>query len=181
MLQPALILSVVFLALPANAEDSGAKVDFERDVRPVLVAHCYACHGPNKQKSGLRLDRKSDALKGGDSGQVVVPGKGAESLIVQLTSGQDADRVMPPKGPRLTSEQIGTLRTWIDQGAAWPEAKTDDDGRSWWSLQPLIQAIGSSAELGPEDPGPQSDRCLHPAVAAERRGFRRLPRPTAGP
>ena len=68
----------------------------------MLVKHCFACHGPSKQKGGLRFDRRSAALKGGDSGPAIVPGQGAESLIVQLTSGEEADRVMPPKGERLT-------------------------------------------------------------------------------
>ena len=51
-------------------------IDFDRDVRPLFVQHCYACHGPDKQKGGLRLDRKADALEGGDDGAVIVAGQG---------------------------------------------------------------------------------------------------------
>src|SRR5437899_3217250 len=74
---------------------AGRPIDFDRDVRPLFVQHCYACHGPDKQKGGLRLDRKADALKGGDDGPVIVRGKAAESPLVRLTAGLEADRVMP--------------------------------------------------------------------------------------
>src|SRR5437016_4461165 len=61
-----------------------AKVDFARDIQPIFIKRCYECHGPDKQKSGLRLDRKSDALKGGKSGKpLLVGGKSAESEIIQ--------------------------------------------------------------------------------------------------
>ena len=115
---------------------AGPRVDFERDVRPILVTHCLNCHGPSKQKGGIRFDRKTAALGGGDSGPAIIPGKGAESPIVQLTSGLEEDRVMPPKGPRLSAQQVGLLRDWIDQGASWSGASGDDDGRDWWSLRP---------------------------------------------
>src|SRR3954452_4023787 len=100
MARPALLLA--HLTAPAVAADLpppvGRRVGFEQDVRPIFVKHCYTCHGPDKQRGGLRLDRKADALKGGDDGPVVVPGKSAESPLVRLTAGLDPDRVMPPKG-----------------------------------------------------------------------------------
>ena len=61
-------------------------------------------------------------LKGGDSGPVVVPGKSAESLLIALVQGLDPDSVMPKKGSRLTPEQVGVLRAWIDQGLQWEPA-----------------------------------------------------------
>ena len=61
---------------PANR-----RIDFARDVRPLFVKHCFSCHGPDKQRSGLRLDRKADALKGGDDGAAIVAGKSADSLL----------------------------------------------------------------------------------------------------
>ncbi|HKB01792.1 MAG TPA: PSD1 and planctomycete cytochrome C domain-containing protein [Gemmataceae bacterium] len=138
MLRPALLLALT--AAPAIAADlpppAGRRVEFERDVRPLLVKQCLACHGPDKQRGGLRLDRKADALKGGDDGPVLVPGKSADSPIIRLTAGLDPDRVMPPKGERLTAEQVGILRAWIDQGAEWPGGDSADP-RDWWSLRPL--------------------------------------------
>lgn len=137
---PRLALALVLIAGPAVAADlpppAGRRVEFDRDVRPILVKHCLACHGPDKQRGGLRLDRKADALKGGDDGAVIVPGKSADSPLVGLTAGLDPDRVMPPKGERLTAEQVGVLRAWIDQGAEWPGSASGDP-RDWWSLRPL--------------------------------------------
>src|SRR3954447_21074364 len=94
-------------------------VDFQKDVRPILATSCYEGHGERKQKAGLRLDRKADALHGGDDGPVIVPGDGAASLLVRNVAGVDPDTLMPPagKGKRLTPEQVGILRAWIDQGA----------------------------------------------------------------
>ena len=66
---------------------------------------------------------------------MILPGKGAESPLVRLAAGAEPDRVMPPKGERLTADQLATLRAWIDQGAGWPRAAADD-GRDWWSLRP---------------------------------------------
>src|SRR5688500_4329012 len=94
-------LAALLFAAPALAELPPAArrpVDFDRDVRPLFVKHCYSCHGPDKQRGGVRLDRKADALQGGDNGAVIVPGKGADSPLVRLTAGLEADRVMPPKG-----------------------------------------------------------------------------------
>jgi cytochrome c553 len=135
---------VVLLAVPArnpgvDTPGSPRRVEFDRDVRPILAKHCFACHGPDKQRGGLRLDRKADALKGGDIGPVIVPGKAAESLLVRLAAGADPDRLMPPKGERLTAEQLATLRAWIDQGADWPGATDTDNPLDWWSLKPLAK------------------------------------------
>jgi mono/diheme cytochrome c family protein len=113
-------------------------VDFQKDLQPIFQKSCYQCHGPDKQKNEFRLDRKTAALKGGDSGPAIVPGKSAESLLVQLVAGADPDRLMPQKGERLTSEQIGVLRAWIDQGAPWP-GDDEPNPLDWWSLKPLAK------------------------------------------
>lgn len=123
------------------AADPVRKIDFEQDVRPILAKACFSCHGPDKQKGGLRLDVKADALKGGDSGAAVVAGKPAESLLLKLASGEEADRVMPPKGDRLTKEQLATLKLWIEQGAEWKGSDATADRRDWWSLKPLTKPV----------------------------------------
>jgi mono/diheme cytochrome c family protein len=147
------LLLVTILAAPVAGADlppaADRPIDFDRDVRPLFVKHCYACHGPEKQKAGLRLDRKADALKGGDDGAVIVAGKGADSPLVKFTAGLEADRVMPPKGERLTAEQIGVLRAWVDQGAKWPDAAEAEDPRDWWSFRPLAKPL--PPKLSPED------------------------------
>jgi mono/diheme cytochrome c family protein len=108
-------------ALAMAAGQAEPKVDFTRDVRPILEAKCFACHGAKHSKGGLRLDVKQQALLGGDSGQVIKSGHANESLLLQLVSGADPKKVMPPAGPRLTPAQVKVLRDWIDQGATWPE------------------------------------------------------------
>jgi hypothetical protein len=118
--------STTFLAANSNVSKlppaSGKQVDFLKDIQPILVNTCYECHGAEKQKGGLRLDIKESALKGGDSGPLLVSGKSSESLLIQAVAGTKEDLAqMPKKRDPLTPEQIGLLRAWIDQGATWPE------------------------------------------------------------
>ncbi|MBI3849661.1 MAG: DUF1553 domain-containing protein [Verrucomicrobia bacterium] len=118
---------------------SSKAVDFVKDIRPIFEASCYKCHGPEKQKSEFRLDVKAAALKGGEHGQDIVFGKSAESPLIHFVAGLVEDMQMPQKGERLTAEQIGLLRAWIDQGAKWPEgidAKTVKSKSDYWVFQP---------------------------------------------
>src|SRR5881392_3563210 len=92
------------------------KIDFEKDVQPVLSQKCYSCHGEDAQQSGLRLDKRQNALRGGDYGPVIIPGKSAESKLIRRLVNGDGGLQMPPTGP-LSDEEIGILRAWIDQGA----------------------------------------------------------------
>lgn len=92
------------------------KVDFEKDVQPILAQKCHSCHGEEAQQSGLRLDRRQAAMRGGDYGPVILPGKSAESKLIRRLVGGDGGLQMPPTGP-LADEEIGILRAWIDQGA----------------------------------------------------------------
>src|ERR1051325_9271854 len=107
---------------PANAAQSPAlpppaskKIDFAKDIQPIFAERCYNCHGPNKHEAEFRLDSKDIALKGGELGPAIVPGKSGESLLVQAVGGLKPDLIMPRKGERLSSEQVGLLRAWIDQ------------------------------------------------------------------
>ncbi|MFN3652789.1 MAG: PSD1 and planctomycete cytochrome C domain-containing protein [Armatimonadota bacterium] len=114
------------------------KVDFVRDIRPILNAKCVACHGPAKLMGGLRLHNRADALAGGDSGAAIVPGKGAESRLVHYVAGAVDGKLMPPAGERLSAEQVGLLRAWIDQGAEWPASADAETPRNpHWAFQPV--------------------------------------------
>lgn len=119
------------------------RVDFSRDIQPLLSQHCYGCHGPDKQKGDLRWDVKESAFKTGDHGPIIVPGKSSSSRVIVLVSGLDPDSVMPPRGERLTTEQIGLLRAWIDQGAVWPASATvaakAADKRNHWAFKPPVR------------------------------------------
>lgn len=94
-------------------------VDYNQHVKPILAAKCFGCHGQAQQQSGLRLDLRQNALRGGDYGAVIVPGNSAESKLILRLTGSDAGLQMPPTGP-LPPEDIGVLRAWIDQGADMP-------------------------------------------------------------
>jgi hypothetical protein len=115
------------LAQPAITPEQAAQlpqpaahsVSFSQEIKPILEASCIKCHGRGKDKGGFRIDTRETALRGGDSGAAILPGKSAESLLIALVQGVDADNFMPKKGARLTAEQIGLLRAWIDQGATW--------------------------------------------------------------
>ncbi len=116
-------------------------VDFAQQIQPLLRKHCYACHGPDKQKGGLRLDDRQTALQGGDRGPILVAKESGKSLILRLITGQDEEiGPMPPTGERLSQAEIDLLRRWIDEGAAWPDTGLSGKRSNHWSFQPLSQA-----------------------------------------
>jgi hypothetical protein len=120
----ALILSASHLYADDLPPASKAPVDFARDIQPILAKACYRCHGEKAIKGGLALDARESALKGGDNGPAILPGKSDKSRLIRFVSGIDDDIVMPPlgSGEMLTDQQVGVLRAWIDQGAQWPDA-----------------------------------------------------------
>jgi ankyrin repeat protein len=99
-------------------------VDFARDVQPILVERCVGCHGPTRQESGYRVDRRSDAFRGALR-PTIVPGSSDGSVFYQRVSGTRRGLQMPPTGP-LSSVEMETLRRWIDEGARWPDALAND-------------------------------------------------------
>ena len=104
------------LLLPVNFLQAADPVDYLRDVKPILTARCVACHGPFKQRSGLRLDTAALIRKGGKRGLVIVPGKAADSRLLERVTATDETERMPPEEPPLTAAQVAVLRAWIDQG-----------------------------------------------------------------
>src|SRR5689334_2172439 len=114
-----LISALPFVPLAAQPQLPPAAtrtVDYLADVKPLLAQNCYACHGPEVQQSGLRLDLRQNALRGGDYGPVIVPGKSADSRLIRRLVDGDGGMQMPPTGA-LAADEIGLLRAWIDQGA----------------------------------------------------------------
>jgi hypothetical protein len=95
-------------------------VDFIRDIQPILQNTCYECHGAKKTKAHLRLDSRDGIMKGGETGAIVVPGNGERSVIVRRLLGLDGEDRMPKDGDPLPGAQIALIRSWIDQGAVWP-------------------------------------------------------------
>ena len=125
-------LCVLVAAVPLR----GAAPDFNRDIRPILARHCLGCHGPEKQESGLRVDRRQSLLVGGDSGDPAVrPGKPASGELVRRITSRDPEMMMPPKGARLDAAAVRTISEWIQRGAVMPD---DADPReTHWSFRPL--------------------------------------------
>lgn len=120
-----LVLRLVVVLLGAAAPEAAAAADdagvefFEKKVRPVLVAHCYECHGPDKQEAGLQVDTVGGMLRGGDQGPAVVPGDPDASLLIKGLRYDDVDFQMPPKG-KLAAEKIKALEDWVKMGAPAP-------------------------------------------------------------
>ena len=138
------------LALFAAEAFAAGGVDYRNDVRPILAEHCYECHGPDAQKSGLRLDTVAAAREGGYNGAAVVAGNSGESLLIAAITGSGDVQKMPPERPPLSDAQIAVLKAWIDQWAAAPAddapAASKEGANKHWSFQPLTaQAIPAVA------------------------------------
>ncbi|MEY4201859.1 MAG: hypothetical protein RLZZ265_3599, partial [Verrucomicrobiota bacterium] len=141
-----LYLAALAAALPLSA--APAKLDFNRDIRPILSDNCFACHGPDTQKikGGLRLDSKEAALKPGKSGvPAILPGKPDKSEVLKRVSTKDPHDLMPPadSGKQLTSAQKEMLRRWITEGANYS---------AHWAFAPLqrpvVPATGGRSAVG---------------------------------
>ncbi len=109
-------------------------IDYVRDIKPILKTNCYRCHGPLKSESGLRLDTRALALKGGENGPAFMAGDAGKSkLIARITGGDDTR--MPPAGDRLSAKDIEILKSWIAAGAVSPADEQAEDPRAHWSFQ----------------------------------------------
>ncbi len=146
-----LLAALLVCPAPIRATDPPTPpVSFTRDVKPILARHCVSCHGADKQKGGLRLDRKADALAGGDSGKAIIPGKAADSHLMKLVTSDDPDTRMPPKKPALAAAEVATLRAWIDQNADWPDdGSATANAADWWSFRPVkVSAVPKNPDAG---------------------------------
>ena len=124
----------VAAAKPAGG--SAAVPDFLKDIQPILQANCTRCHGPELQRSSLRLDSRSGALRGGLSGPVIVAGKGDASPIVQRLAGRITPR-MPFEGPPLPESEIARIKAWIDAGATGPDDSVAAERKHWAYVKPV--------------------------------------------
>jgi hypothetical protein len=134
-----LALGLVLAGRPALAEEP--RIDYLRDVKPILTARCYACHGALKQKGKLRLDTAALMREGGAQGPAIVVGKSAESRLIDRVSRTD-ERRMPPEaeGEALSAKEITVLKQWIDQGAVAPVAeKPEPDPREHWAFRAPVR------------------------------------------
>src|SRR5436190_15256256 len=146
------LLSLVPLLAAAPQSDHAGVEFFEKKIRPILVEHCYKCHGKDaeKIKGGLLLDTREGLLKGGDTGPALVAGDPENSLLIKSVRYADENLQMPPKGKKLAAEQIADLETWIKIGAPDPRTeKVVASGpplsdpvrvRNHWAFQPIKES-----------------------------------------
>ncbi len=166
-------ISVAFLLLTFVLRvEAAEKVQFNRDVRPILSGNCFFCHGPDEKKreADLRLDVRESALADRDGVKAIVPGKPDESELLTRILSHDKDEAMPPpksKKPPLTAQQIATLRRWIEQGAEY---------EGHWAFLPLREEAPFAVKDGawPKNP---IDRFI--LARLEREGLK--PSPEADP
>jgi cytochrome c553 len=188
---PRLPLAALLALFAGRAAADPAQAEFfERRIRPVLVAECLGCHSDaaeakKKLRGGLKLDTRAGVLAGGDTGPAVVPGKPAESLLLQSLR-YDGDLKMPPKG-KLPDAVVKDFETWIKGGAFDPREATVaarktgmsvEDGRRFWAYRPVadppVPAVKDAAwpanaidrfilaklEAAGRTPSPDADRVM---------------------
>ncbi len=153
-LSPLVVSAFLIAALPAPAAEqkspprpdatvTATALTFERDVRPILRAHCFDCHGSqNVRKGGLDLRLRRFMAKGGESGPAITPGHPEESyLLDRLKAGE-----MPPGDQKLSAAEIGIIESWIRAGALTAQQEPTDlsaaaqitaDDRAFWCFQPI--------------------------------------------
>jgi hypothetical protein len=194
MQRVALATILLAVSIPVSGADketpfSAADLEFfEKNVRPVLVEHCYECHSAkgDEIEGGLRLDYREGHLKGGDTGAAIVPGKPEASRLVKAVSYADVDLQMPPEG-KLPAAKIAALTEWVKRGAPWPQeavvrtgdaptfdlAKRKAEHWCWqpirnpklpetknpfWTTQPLDSFVLAKLEEAGIDPAKTADR-----------------------
>lgn len=131
------------LALLIAAPAAAVPVDFVREIQPILQQHCCECHGAEKQRSGLRLDIRSEAFKGGELyGEAIIPGAPADSPLIQFVRDDEGDLIMPPDDPRLSAAEVALLTRWVEEGAIWPDGVDTAelvDRTDHWSFKPVVR------------------------------------------
>lgn len=136
---PAPLACVLAGVLSLGAVPSGS--DPASKAHALLAERCVSCHGLEKQKGGLRLDSREGLLAGGDSGPAIVLSNATASLLYSNVAGLNPDSVMPPKGERLTANEIALLTDWINSGARWSaDAATPVAASEHWSFKPVARS-----------------------------------------
>lgn len=134
----AVFCSAVLASDWASADD---KVDYVKQIKPILSAKCYSCHGALKQEAELRLETRSLMLEGGDSGEAIVAGDADASFLIERITADEDERMPPPEeGGALSAEEIALIRTWINQGAESPHEETPGDPREHWAFTKPVRA-----------------------------------------
>jgi hypothetical protein len=160
-------LITVLTSLFASARQTASKVNFDRDIKPVLERSCYGCHGPAKAMSQLRLDDRGLAMR------VINPGNAKTSRLMARILGEGGEVQMPLGGPPLSPTDIELIRNWIDQGADWPASPATKKHWSFnapsrpalpavkdrsWVKNPIDNFVLAKIEEHGLTPSPEADR-----------------------
>lgn len=152
-MKKASVTAAVGVLLAGRLLAADAKVDFAKDIQPILQQQCFKCHGEEKQKGKLRLDSREAALKGGKNGPAFVANDAAKSeLFRRVTLPKSDDDFMPSEGEPLPKAQLDLIRDWINQGATWPES--------------AVASKGDTKPKGP--PGPALPADFKPSAAEQK-------------
>ncbi|MGB0582342.1 MAG: c-type cytochrome domain-containing protein, partial [Limisphaerales bacterium] len=169
IIQPSVIAAAIAVAMiPAQVR---GKVDFNRDIKPILSNKCFTCHGPDQdeRKAGLRLDLRDGAVGTDAKKSVIVEGKPELSELIRRVTTSDEDDIMPPadQGKRLTAREVRLLDGWISDGAKYdahwsytqvqrPDAPVSSDSK--WARGEIDQFILRSLRARSLTPSPEADR-----------------------
>ncbi len=152
------------------ADKKSAEVNFIRDIKPLLAANCYQCHGPDekKRKGDLRLDRRADAFRETDGERLIAAGNAAKSEFFRRLATNDKSERMPPakSGRKLSTEQIELFKRWIDQGATW---------QKHWAFESLARSALPDVK---DDVWPRTDIDRFVLARLEQEGLQPAPRAT---
>lgn len=142
MIRISSVFGLCVLACVNPPELSAAeKVDYLKQIKPILAEKCYACHSALKQEAELRLETRELMLNGGDSGTVLSPGKPAESLILERILAKEDEQMPPPEeGSRLSDHEIELIKAWIAQGAESPKEAIPGSPKEHWSFVAPVKA-----------------------------------------
>lgn len=172
------VVALVLLPVTLVMADEIPKVDYSRQIKPLLSKHCQECHGPLKQQSGLRVDSGRGLRNGGDSGPAIVPKDAGTSLLIHAVTGTEGASKMPPEGPGLTAVEIQLLKDWITAGAPFPDDEVTvaavARGTDHWAFQPVRHPLPPSVKSQAELQGP-----LDRFVVARLEGIGLSPSPAA--
>jgi hypothetical protein len=172
-------MTLCVASVPLRADEAGVEF-FEKEIRPLLVKHCYECHSAEAKEIGgkLLLDHRAGVLKGGETGPAIEPGQPDKSRLIAAIRYDDVELQMPPKG-KLPAEAIAKLEEWIKRGApdprdAAPEVATAPSSweevlasrRKWWSLQPVVKPAVPTPKNAPWSADPV-DRFILAALEAK--------------
>jgi hypothetical protein len=144
------VMSLLLTSQPLRADEAGIEF-FEKEIRPLLVKHCYECHSAQAKEIGgkLQLDHRDGVLQGGETGPAIEPGQPDKSRLIAAIRYDDAELQMPPKG-KISADAIAKFEEWIKRGAPDPRDEAPEvvatpsswkevlaSRRDWWSLQPV--------------------------------------------